>query len=101
MATSDVTRNDILAALRRLKPELSRRYGLKRIALFGSFAQDAARPDSDIDVVVELAEPDLFALVHIKDELEAAFQRPVDVVMYSALMNRFLKGRIQREAVYV
>lgn len=101
MTTPAVTRDDILAELRRLKPELSRRYGVNRIALFGSFAQGEARPGSDIDVVVELAEPDLFALVHIKEELEFEFQRPVDVIPYSALMNGFLKARIEREAISV
>jgi predicted nucleotidyltransferase len=101
MTPRTLTRDGILAELRRLKPELSRRYGVNRIALFGSFAQGEARPGSDIDVVVELAEPDLFALVHIKEELESGFQRPVDVIPYSALMNGFLKARIQREAVYV
>lgn len=96
-----LTRDDILAELRRLKPELARRYGVNRIALFGSFAQGEARPGSDIDVVVELAEPDLFALVHIKEELESGFRRSVDVIPYSPLMNGFLKARIEREAVYV
>lgn len=101
MTTQTLTRDSILAELRRLKPELSRRYGVNRLALFGSFAQGEARPGSDIDVVVELAEPDLFALVHIKEELETGFRRPVDVIPYSALMNSFLKARIHREAVYV
>jgi predicted nucleotidyltransferase len=101
MTPPTLTRDDILAELRRLKPELARRYGVNRIALFGSFVQGEARPGSDIDVVVELAEPDLFALVHIKEELESGFGRPVDVILYSALMNGFLKARIEREAVYV
>jgi predicted nucleotidyltransferase len=40
-------------------------------------------------------------LVHIKEELESAFRRSVDLIPYSALMNSFLKARIQGEAVYV
>jgi len=101
MTAQPLTRDAILAELRRRKPELSRRYGVNRIALFGSFAQGDAGPDSDIDVVVELIEPDIFALVHIKEELESAFRRSVDLIPYSALMNSFLKARIQSEAVYV
>jgi predicted nucleotidyltransferase len=101
MTPPTLSRDDILAELRRLKPELSRRYGVNRLALFGSFAKGAARPGSDIDVVVELDEPDLFALVHIKEELESKFRCSVDVIPYTELMNGFLKARIQREAVYV
>jgi predicted nucleotidyltransferase len=101
MTPRTLSRDAILAELRRLKPELSRRYGVNRIGLFGSFAKGEARPGSDIDVVVELGEPDLFALVHVKEELESKFQRSVDVIPYTELMNGFLKARIQREAVYV
>lgn len=96
-----LNRDTILAELRRMKPEFSRRYGVNRMALFGSFAKDTANPDSDIDVVVELAEPDLFDLVHIKGDLESGLQRRVDVIPYTILMNGFLKARIQSEAVYV
>lgn len=96
-----VNRDSILAELRQLKPELSRRYGVNRLALFGSFVRNEANPDSDIDIVVELSEPDLFALVHIKEELETDFQRSVDIIPFSVTMNRFLKTRIQDEAIYV
>jgi hypothetical protein len=41
----------------RAKPELARRYGVIRLALFGSMARDEARPDSDVDVVVACAGP--------------------------------------------
>jgi predicted nucleotidyltransferase len=101
MTTKTLTRESVLEELRQLKPELSRRYGVSRLALFGSFVRDEAKSDSDIDVVVELSEPDLFALVHIKEELESDFRRPVDVIPFSATMNGFLKARIQSEAVYV
>ncbi|ADD28003.1 nucleotidyltransferase family protein [Meiothermus ruber] len=101
MTKLPLTRDAILTELRRLKPELARRYGVNRLALFGSFAQGEAQPGSDIDVVVELSEPDLFALVHIKEELESGFRRPVDVIPYSAFMNGFLKARIERGAIYV
>ncbi len=56
---------------------------------------------SDIDVVVELRKPDLFYLIGIKQDLEEKFHRPVDIVRYRDKMNTFLKGRIDKEAVYV
>jgi predicted nucleotidyltransferase len=56
---------------------------------------------SDVDVVVEIARPDLLTLVGIKQELEELMRLPVDVVRYRERMNPFLKGRIEQEAIYV
>ena len=55
---------------------------------------------SDIDVIVEMP-PDLFQLIGLKQELEELLDRPVDIVRYREQMNRFLKERIDREAIYV
>jgi hypothetical protein len=51
-------------------------------------------------VVVHIAEPDLFMLVGIKNDLEEMLHRPVDIVTYRDNMNQFLKKRIDGEAVY-
>ena len=76
-------------------------FGIIRIGVFGSTARDTASADSDVDVVVELSEPDLLRLVGIKQELETLLDQPVDIVRYRERMNRFLKQRIDEEAVYV
>jgi predicted nucleotidyltransferase len=57
--------------------------------------------DSDVDVVVVLAKPDLLTLVGIKQELEGILERQVDIVRYRDRMNAFLKQRIEQEAIYV
>jgi uncharacterized protein len=59
------------------------------------------KEESDVDVVVELTEPDLFELIGIKQDLEVRLHRPVDIVRYRKNMNKFLKGKIDKEAVYV
>jgi predicted nucleotidyltransferase len=87
--------------LRKLKPDLEQQYGVTKIGIFGSFARNEIHRDSDVDVVVEMREPDLFYMVHIKEALEESFKRPVDVIRYRVMMNRRLKARIDREAVYV
>jgi predicted nucleotidyltransferase len=94
-------RETILQELRRIKPDLEKQYGVTKIGIFGSFARNEIREDSDVDVVVEMNEPDLFYMVHIKDALEERFQMSVDVIRYRAIMNKYLKARIDREAVYV
>ncbi len=94
-------RETVLQELRRLKPDFEKRYGVTKIGIFGSFARNEIREDSDVDVVVEMNEPDLFYMVHIKEALEQRFRMPVDVIRYRVMMNKYLKARIDREAVYV
>ncbi|MGH7929725.1 MAG: nucleotidyltransferase family protein, partial [Candidatus Binatia bacterium] len=48
------TREEVLKILEREKPELMRRYGLKRLALFGSYAREDQREASDVDILVEV-----------------------------------------------
>lgn len=64
-------------------------------------ARNKANSNSDVDIVVEMKDPDLFYLVHIKETLENEFQRPVDIVRYRDNMNMFLKEQIRSEAIYV
>jgi len=94
-------RETVLQELRRIKPDLEKQYGVTKIGIFGSFARNEIREDSDVDVIIEMNEPDLFYMVHIKEELEDKFKMPVDVIRYRAIMNKYLKARIDREAVYV
>ena len=94
-------REEVILFLKRFKTLKGQEYHIKRIGLFGSAARGAAHQGSDIDVVVELAHQDLFALIGIKQELEEQLQQPVDVVSYREKMNGFLRNRIEKEAVYV
>jgi predicted nucleotidyltransferase len=95
------SRETVLQELRKLKPDLEQQYGVTKIGIFGSFARNEIHGNSDVDVVAEMREPDPFYMVHIKETLEENFKRPVDVIRYRAIMNRRLKARIDREAVYV
>ncbi len=100
MGESMLSREAVLRELRNHRAEFGRLYGVTKIGVFGSAARDERRKNSDIDVVVEMSEPDLFYLVHIKETLEKDFQCPVDVIRYRNTMNRYLKARIDREARY-
>ena len=62
------------------------------------------RPDSDIDVMVEF-EPDaelgLFELVRLKQELEDAIGREVDVIEKGTIRNPYRKASIERDLTVV
>ncbi len=81
--------------------ELCRRYGVRRLELFGSAATENYRPDaSDIDLLVEFeaeARPGYadryFGLL---ESLEQLFGVPVDLVVATAIRNPYLLEVVTR-----
>jgi len=96
-----MNRAQILEQLARSKSELAGRYGVTRLALFGSTARDSARPDSDIDILVSFDGPATSErFFGVQFHLEDLFGRPVDLVTDKALRPE-LRPFIEREAVHV
>ncbi|HNS03088.1 MAG TPA: nucleotidyltransferase family protein [Anaerolineae bacterium] len=93
-------REAILQTLSAHKPELSAKYGVTRLGIFGSVARGEASSASDVDIVVEMP-PDLFMMVHMKEDLEDILAAPVDLIRYSRFLNDTLKRRIDHDAIYV
>ena len=101
MNTTVMTTNDVLARLKMFKECRQAEYSLRSLGIFGSFARGQAQEDSDVDVVFETSEPNLFRTSRMKQELEELLARRVDVVRLRERMNPRLKQRILREARYV
>jgi len=89
----------IEARLRDLKPELERRFGVRRIGVFGSVARGEEGADSDVDVLVELAEPIGWELLDLQDRLEEVLGRRVDLVTIGALREE-MSATVMREVVF-
>ncbi|MCF6266931.1 MAG: nucleotidyltransferase family protein [Desulfuromusa sp.] len=96
-----MNRTEILKILAQHQDELAKRYGVTRLGVFGAVARGEATEASDVDVVIEMVKPDLFYMVHIKQELEDLLHCPVDIVHYRPHMNSYLKKQINRDGVYV
>lgn len=65
------------------------RFRVRELSLFGSSVTGGLRPDSDIDLLVLFdpdANPSLFDMVELREELKALFGREVDLVSKDALM---------------
>lgn len=96
-----MNRAEVLQVLTRAKPELARRYGVVRLALFGSTARDEAWPDSDADIVVSFDGPATSQRYFgVQFHLEDALGCRVDLVTEKA-MRPELRPYIEREAVSV
>jgi uncharacterized protein len=96
-----MNRSEVLAALADSKPVLAARFGVTSLALFGSTVRDAARPDSDIDILVSFDGPATSdRYFGVQFFLEDLFGRPVDLVTDKALRAE-LRPFIEKEAVHV
>ena len=96
------SRDEVVAKLEALENSLRER-GLRSLAVFGSVARGTARPDSDVDVLIDVepgASFSLIDLVRLKDFLEDRLGRKVDVVTQDGL-DADVRHRVQSEALVV
>ena len=92
-------RQDIMDFLSRNKQELSERFSVRRIGLFGSCLRNVADEQSDIDILVELDQPSFDHYMDLKFYLEDNFNCPVDLVLADSVKPR-LRPIIRREVAY-
>lgn len=83
------TKAEILRILEAQKPELVRRYGLKRLALFGSYAREDQHENSDVDVLVEIERPIGLEFVELAERIEDAVGIRTEVVSRRAIKPRY------------
>jgi predicted nucleotidyltransferase len=92
---------EALTILRHSEPALRAR-GVRRAALFGSTARGDNRPDSDIDILIEI-DPDapvgVFEYADLKEYIAGLFAVPVDVVTQEGL-KPYLRPAASANAIY-
>jgi predicted nucleotidyltransferase len=91
---------NVLSRLRGLLPGLRQEFPLHGMALFGSTARGDARPDSDVDILVDVDGSIGLEFITLADRLENALGRKVDLVSRRALKPA-LKELIEQEAIHV
>lgn len=93
-----MTREEVLAKLRALKPWLESQ-GIGRVRLFGSHARNEARPDSDIDLIVEMTKPLGLDFFRIEDELTEKLGAKVEMSTLDSLHNRIVRRNALADAI--
>lgn len=101
MIVAALTRTDVVQRLADIRPEVVK-LGVQRLALFGSVQRDAARPDSDVDFLVEFrpGEKTYDHFLALGDLLEQTLGRRVELVTPESL-SPFLGPYILAEAADV
>ena len=92
-----LTKDQVAERLAAHREELSS-LGVRSLDLFGSTVRGDARPDSDVDLLVDFHEvPGLFGYVRVQHRLQEILERRVDLVMASGLKPR-IRERVLSEA---
>ena len=97
------TKTEILEFLKQNRKFLSETYHITKIGLFGSFAREEQKPDSDVDILIDIEEgtKNIHDLkVSLKKYLSDAFGRNVDLAREKYL-KPYAKKYILKDVVYV
>ncbi len=81
--------------------EILKKHGVKRVKVFGSYVRGEAKPDSDLDVIVDFSErKSLLEIVGIEQEVEDRLGIKVDLLTERSI-SPYLKERIEKESKVV
>ena len=92
--------SQIKQVLQQLKPELSKRFHVQSLGLFGSVVRDDFSPTSDIDIIVDFSQPVGIEFIDLADYIGQCLQKKVDLVSRRGVKDKYFKA-IEREIVYV
>jgi predicted nucleotidyltransferase len=93
-------REEILSLLAQNKPQLEKRFKVRRLALFGSYARGEQGHESDVDILVDVDPSIGLEFVSLAESIEQLLGLPVELVSRRAIKPRKLKY-IEQDLVYV
>lgn len=103
-----LTKDEIVETLSKELPYLREKYGVVKIAIFGSFAKGSPGKKSDVDILVELSKPLGLEFVALADYLKAVLDRKVDIATFDCLKRSLQNPRyrpiaqdVERNLLYV
>jgi len=79
---------------------LSKSFKVKSIMIFGSYARNEQKEDSDVDIIVDFSEPIGLEFIDLKEYLEEILGMKVDLVTPRAIRRKMRKS-ILKEAVKI
>ncbi len=86
--------------LTQLKPELTDKYHVSSIGLFGSVVRYDFNPSSDIDIIVDFNQPIGIEFIDLADFIEKKLKKPIDLVSKNGVKQKYY-STIESEIMYV
>lgn len=81
-------------------PELSHRFHVDHLGLFGSIVRDDFNDKSDIDIIVNFSQPVGVEFIDLADFLESQLKRKIDLVSSKGIKPNYL-SEIEKDIIYV
>ena len=93
--------SEVQQRIRENLAELSREYAVSEIGIFGSYARNEQKPESDLDILVEFSKPVGFvSFMQLEQHLQQLLGVKIDLVTRAALKPQ-IGARILSEVNYV
>ena len=92
--------DDIKNLLASHKEQLFKKYGLKFLAVFGSYARNEQTAKSDVDILVEFNSSVGIEFIDLCEELENLLHQKVDLVSKAGVKSKYLQS-ISSDLIYV
>jgi len=90
----------ILFVLKQYKLFLMKKYSVKRIGLFGSYAINKEKKESDIDIYVEFYNKNFHNVAGLWNFLERKLKKRIDLVYSHSFSNKKIIESIKRKVIY-
>ena len=75
-------------------------YGVKKAYLFGSYARNEAKPNSDVDIFIEGLDSSIrLGIGHLYLDLKGVLDKEIDLVESEAKHNQQFLGEIKKDFV--
>lgn len=86
--------------LRTIVGSVAQQYGIKKVALFGSYSTGEQTPDSDVDLLIDKGDlKGLFMFNSFVNSLSERLGKNVDVITYPSLERSLIKNSVKNEVV--
>jgi predicted nucleotidyltransferase len=92
--------SQIKTLIESIKPELTKRYHINRIGLFGSIVKEEIEFDQEVDIIVDFKKPIGEGIMDLTHLLEKKLNHPVSIITKGSIDREYLK-EIRSEIVYV
>lgn len=92
--------SSIKQILTQLKPELTEKYFVNSIGLFGSIVRDDFTENSDVDIIVDFSKPIGIEFIDLADYIESKLSKKIDLVSRNGIKPKYFH-QIEPEIIYV